>query len=180
MTQNNWILLGSLAAAAALGGLWLYRKRRRTEGSEEADLYAGLVRHAERFDGLYEALYQSVEAEPFCADAYIEWQERVRNLSGDDPYIALFTKAFPFHSGASAPEQQAAEKLLQCLGQAGFVRIEEARHTVQDGTWKQYRYLGQPQPSVGTVCRVLKPCWMVQQRVAEQGLLVQEGESHGT
>ena len=129
---------------------------------------AGIARNAPRFMGLYESIYTSV-SNPAAADpgAYREWHVRMQNLVEDCEFYAAFSQQFPRNSVTPAHMQQ----LLSCIYAAGITRSTETVHTATPASREAYVYLGTGPLIPGNQYKVLRPCWSLNGRTVEQGIL---------
>jgi len=128
----------------------------------------GLQTYALRFMGLYEGIYTAVEKQSLDGmDAYREWHIRMENLSEDSRFCEVFAARFP-QTGAQLSHLQ---ELLRHIDAAGIRRDGSAFHIADEKTQKQYIYLGSDGLTVGKEYKVLKPCWLQNDTVVEQGFL---------
>lgn len=128
--------------------------------------------HITRFDGLYEGVFRYTE-NPDDADALIEWKERVNTLSDDDEFVNAFNEKFDFSEGADLTAQ--AMQLMKCIELSGIKRADEAVHTVDTGTAKKYVCIDGQIPPKDTQCKVIKPYWVLDEKVIEQGYIMRKG-----
>lgn len=128
--------------------------------------------HITRFDGLYEGVFRYTE-NPDDADALIEWKERVNTLSDDDEFVNAFNEKFDFSEGADLTAQ--AVQLMKCIELSGIKRADEAVHTVDTGTAKKYVCIDGQIPPKDTQCKVIKPYWVLDEKVIEQGYIMRKG-----
>ena len=135
----------------------------------EADpvLAAFIGRYAHRFNGLYEGLYLANAPEAPVPDAYGEWQVRIESLREDEAFYRAFTEAFPRQA-----EPFHVKRLLACIRAAGIERQPQNTHVADQTTRERYVYLGSGPVTLGETYRVLKPCWLRQGQVVEQGALL--------
>ena len=166
------IIAGLGVAAVSVTAAALLLRRRKTQKRKKI-LSAGIARHAERYDGLYEGLCQILSRqEAMERDALKEWCERTSRIEGEPEYTAAFRETF--NGALTAPEEEYREKLsllLECIAGAGITRTEA--ETIPYAAAKgAYIYLGEGTPAGETVCSVVKPCWMFQGRPVEQGIIM--------
>lgn len=162
-----------LAAVLAV----VLKKKKQTVGQESKKtaisvldpvIVEGIQTYALRFMGLYEGIYMAVDKQSLDGmDAYREWHIRMGNLGEDSRFCDAFTARFP-QTGAQLSHLQ---ELLHYIDAAGIHRIGEAVHVANERTQKQYIYLGSDGLTVGKEYKVLKPCWLQNDTVVEQGFL---------
>lgn len=180
LNREFWIIAGTAALVVSAGAAWWWFHRKRTpeaEVSRESDreiLLAGLARHAQLYDGLYEGIYQIASREDVPSrDAVKEFCGRTARLEED----AAFSRAFAARFAGSADAEPAVcrrqmEELLELFQAAGITRSQETELPLSPQVRREYIFLGEPVPEDGTVCRVMKPCWRHQGRLVEQGILM--------
>lgn len=128
----------------------------------------GLQKYALRFMGLYEGIHMAVDKQSLDGmDAYREWHIRMENLGEDSRFCDAFTARFP-QTGAQLSHLQ---ELLHYIDAAGIHRDGNAIHIANEKTQKQYIYLGSDGLIAGKEYKVLKPCWLQNDTVVEQGFL---------
>lgn len=134
----------------------------------EPAIVDGIRTHALRFMGLYEGIYLAVAKQSLDGmDAYREWQVRMENLSEDRKFCDAFGAHFP-QAGAQLSHLQ---ELLRYVDAAGIHRDGKTVHIADEKTRKQYIYLGSDGLTIGKEYKVLKPCWLQNDTVVEQGFL---------
>lgn len=173
------LLIAAVVAVVALIAVLLtvLKKKKLTvqqENKEQAIppldpvIVDGIQTYALRFMGLYEGIHMAVDKQSLDGmDAYREWHIRMENLGEDSRFCDAFTARFP-QTGAQLSH---LKELLHYIDAAGIHRIGEAVHVANEKTPKQYIYLGGDGLTVGKEYKVLKPCWLQNDTVVEQGFL---------
>ena len=180
MNKTVIILLIALAVAVAALAVVLavVLKKKKQVVRQEAEKTAepvldpviveGLQKYAIRFMGLYEGIYMAVDKQSLDGmDAYREWHIRMGNLGEDKQFCDAFTARFP-QMGAQLSHLQ---ELLHYMDAAGIHRDGSAFHIADEKTQKQYIYLGSDGLIAGKEYKVLKPYWLRNDTVVEQGFL---------
>ena len=180
MNKTVMILLIAtvVAAAALIAVLAVVLKKKKPalqqENKEPAMppldpvIVEGIQTYALRFMGLYEGIYMAVDKQSLDGmDAYREWHIRMGNLGEDSRFCDAFSARFP-QTGAQLSHLQ---ELLHYIGAAGIRRDGRAIHIANEKTQKQYIYLGSDGLIAGKEYKVLKPCWLQNDTVVEQGFL---------
>lgn len=180
--MNKTVMISLIAAVIAvaviLAVLAIVRKKEKPAARQENQkpvsppldgvIVEGIQKNALRFMGLYEGLYMAVDKQSLDGmDAYREWHIRMENLSEDSRFCEAFAARFP-QMGAQLSHLQ---ELLRYIDAAGIRREEKAVHIADEKTQKQYVYIGGDGLTVGKEYKVLKPCWMQNDTVVEQGFL---------
>ena len=96
-----------------------------------------------------------------------EWHIRMEKLAEDRPFCDAFAARFP-QTGAQLSHLR---ELLLYIDAAGIRRDEKPVHIADGKTQKWYIYLGSDGLTVGREYKVLKPCWIQNDIVVEQGFL---------
>lgn len=180
MDKTVMILLIVLAVAVAVLAAVLavvLKKKKQTVGQENKKtamsvldpvIVEGIQTYALRFMGLYEGIHMAVDKQSLDGmDAYREWHIRMENLGEDNRFCDAFTARFP-QTGAQLSHLQ---ELLHYIEAAGICRSGETVHIANEKTQKQYIYLGCDGLIAGKEYKVLKPCWLQNDTVVEQGFL---------
>lgn len=175
-TILKWILAGEVVAIIGLTtalvlSLCKGKKAPRTQTavqsiSAQDVLLQGLAKHCGRFTGLYEALYMSLGSNQ-VPDAYHEWHIRMMKLQVDPQFHQVFIGRFP-ENGTPAQVQD----LITQLQAAGISRETTTTHVANAETLKHYIYLGGDNLCPGQTYNVVKPCWVCNGVVIEQGVLM--------
>lgn len=134
--------------------------------SGQTILLQGLARYCSRFTGLYEALYMSLGSGQ-VPDAYREWHIRMTTQQIDPQFLRVFVSRFP-ENGTAAHVQD----LMAHIQAAGITRETAATHVANPETLKRYIYLGGDSLCPGQTYNVVKPCWVYNGTVIEQGVLM--------
>ena len=180
MDKTGMILLIALAAVIAVVTIVLVavlkkqkpavqqEKQESTGPSLDPVVVEGLQKYALRFMGLYEGIYAAVDRQTLeGVDAYREWHIRMLNLGEDEQFCNAFSAHFPQADARISHLQE----LLRYMDAAGIRRSGETVHIANEKTQKQYIYLGSDGLTAGKEYKVLKPCWLQNGTVVEQGFL---------
>ena len=172
-TILKWILAGEVVTIIGLTVALVLALRKGKKAPQRPAaaptpnvLLQGLVKHSGRFTGLYEALYISLGSGQ-VPDAYQEWHIRMTKLQVDPQFYQVFTARFPAN-GSPAHVQD----LLSHIRAAGIIRETAATHVANAETLKHYIYLGGDSLCPGQTYQVVKPCWICNGTVIEQGVLM--------
>lgn len=165
-------------AGVIVGVVFIVRAKKRKRLPAQAstsDIAMGIRLHAYEFNGLYEALYQSMMNTQFISnDAYFEWCDRVELLADND-FRTLFREQFG-KDFADDPNVRRARfsLLMRYIYDAGLSRRGEIGERVvvnsQNASW--YLDKAGNRPALGTQGSVIKAAWLLDENVVEQGMLM--------
>lgn len=179
MNKIFMIAAGAAALAAAAGIAWsryrqLQASEQETAETDRETLLEGLARHAPLYDGLYEGIYQAAHQDNMVSrDAIREFCGRTAGLEEDAAFAQTFAARFDGSADAEpAAYREKMAELLELLQAAGITRAAETELALSPKVRREYIFLGEPVPADGAVCRVMKPRWICQDRLVEQGILM--------
>lgn len=163
------LIFAAFGVTLAAGWLALTKRLKKSIAS-------GIQIHSDEFDGLYEGIYQSAENSGECStDAYIEWCDRVEQISDEAFRRSFFTVFSKSDAGDKKLFGKKASVLLDCISKAEIVRIHERGDccTADEELLKSFVCLDGQKPKLGGFYTVLRPAWINSEETVEYGLLVE-------
>lgn len=170
MSKKIWLYIVVFGAAVIyLNGKRVIQSRRNSsEHDTDAAIVEGIRQNSRRFLGLYEEIYSAVKARSLeQTGAYSEWHIRMMNFPEDDAFRIAFLRRFPKEN----VDLEHLALLLHLIEEAGIVRGSETTWIADSASSQKYILLSSDELCVGKEYRVLKPCWMQNEIVVQQGLL---------
>ena len=192
MTEETVLLIagGFLVAGAAIGAGVLYKKRRGGKthaevipvkletGSEKPctapkEASFELAENAEKLIGLYESLWmiKSGQLKP-DSSIFSEWDIRIDGMEEAPALAAFWSGAFSGFEYWDEPQIiQKCGELLAFIESADIIRSSETEIVADRDAFRRYFKKEGFQLEPGSPARVEQPCWYIEDRVLEKGVI---------